>query len=123
MMSEQELYNNAVQLLRQLIETSSFSKAEDKTAAIIKEHLQKQGIPVELIGNNVIAKNKYFDVTKPTVLLNSHHDTVKPNPNYTLNPFEAIEKDGKLYGLGSNDAGGCLVALIASFIYFLINKI
>lgn len=51
-------------------------------------------------------------------LLNSHHDTVKPNPGYTRDPFAATEESGKLYGLGSNDAGGCLVALIATFLYF-----
>ncbi len=62
--------------------------------------------------------NKYFDENKITLLLNSHHDTVKPNKGYTLNPFEAIEKDAKLYGLGSNDAGGPLVSLLAAFIYF-----
>jgi acetylornithine deacetylase len=50
--------------------------------------------------------------------LNSHHDTVKPNAGYTLDPFSPIEKDGKLYGLGSNDAGGALTSLIATFLYF-----
>ena len=62
--------------------------------------------------------NKYFDEKKLTILLNSHHDTVKPNKGYTNDPFKAIEKDGKLYGLGSNDAGGPLVSLIATFLYF-----
>jgi acetylornithine deacetylase/succinyl-diaminopimelate desuccinylase-like protein len=68
--------------------------------------------------NNVWAKNKYFDDSKPNLLLNSHHDTVKPNKAYTLNPFLPIEDDGKLFGLGSNDAGGCLVALLAVFLHF-----
>lgn len=113
-----ELYNNAVSLLKQLICTPSFSKEEEKTAAIIKAHLESFGIAAEQSGNNILAKNKHFDASKPTVLLNSHHDTVKPNPNYTLGPFEPIEKDGKLFGLGSNDAGGCLVSLIATFIHF-----
>ncbi|MFT4092902.1 MAG: M20 family metallo-hydrolase [Niabella sp.] len=115
---EKELYNNAVSLLKQLVSTPSFSKEEDKTAAIIKAYLESFGITAEQSGNNIIAKNKHFDASKPTVLLNSHHDTVKPNPNYTLDPFEPIEKDGKLFGLGSNDAGGCLVSLIAAFIHF-----
>jgi acetylornithine deacetylase len=68
--------------------------------------------------NNVWAFNQYFDRSKPTLLLNSHHDTVKPNKGYTLDPFSPIEKDGRLYGLGSNDAGGPLVALIACFLFF-----
>lgn len=117
-MNEQELYNGALRLLKQLIQTPSFSKEEDQTAAHIKTHLLQYGIIAEQSGNNIIAKNKYFDTAKPTVLLNSHHDTVKPNPNYTLDPFEPLEKDGKLFGLGSNDAGGCLVSLIATFIHF-----
>ncbi len=117
-MNEQTLYSSAVALLKQLIQTSSFSKEEQDTAKHIKQHLLLSGIVSEQLGNNIIAKNKFFDPAKPTVLLNSHHDTVKPNPNYTLDPFDPIEKDGKLFGLGSNDAGGCLVSLIAAFIYF-----
>jgi acetylornithine deacetylase len=66
----------------------------------------------------VWAVNKHFDESKPTLLLNSHHDTVKPNSLYTKDPFTPILEDGKLYGLGSNDAGGCLVSLIATFLYF-----
>ncbi|MEN8745771.1 MAG: M20/M25/M40 family metallo-hydrolase, partial [Polaribacter sp.] len=62
------------------------------------------------------------DESKPTLLLNSHHDTVKPNTAYTKDPFKAIVEDGKLYGLGSNDAGGCLVSLIATFTHFYAQK-
>jgi acetylornithine deacetylase len=58
------------------------------------------------------------DPSKPTILLNSHHDTVRPAKGYTLDPFEPQEKEGKLFGLGSNDAGGALVSLIATFLHF-----
>jgi acetylornithine deacetylase len=68
--------------------------------------------------NNIWARNLFFDESKPTLLLNSHHDTVKPNPGYTKNPFSAITENDKLFGLGSNDAGGALVALISAFLYF-----
>lgn len=68
--------------------------------------------------NNIYAFNKHFDERKPTLLLNSHHDTVKPNSAYTKDPFDAHIEDGKLYGLGSNDAGGCLVSLLATFVHF-----
>lgn len=115
---EKELYHHAVSLLEQLIRTPSFSTEEDQTAAIIKTHLESFGIAVTQSGNNIIARNKYFDASKPTILLNSHHDTVKPNPNYTLDPFDPIKKNEKLFGLGSNDAGGCLVSLISAFIHF-----
>lgn len=113
-----KLKQDAIKLLKQLIETPSFSKEEDKTADIINSFFQERNIPTQRKMNNIWAFNQYFDKAKPTILLNSHHDTVKPNTGYTLNPFSATEKDGKLFGLGSNDAGGCLVSLIATFVYF-----
>lgn len=113
-----QLYESAVGLLKQLIATPSFSKEEGETAAIIGNFLQSNQIPFNRHLNNIWAVNKYFDESKPTILLNSHHDTVKPNKGYTVDPFSPIEQDGKLYGLGSNDAGGCLVSLIACFLHF-----
>ncbi|MFT4833644.1 MAG: acetylornithine deacetylase [Marinoscillum sp.] len=113
-----QLHQEAVKLLSTLIETPSFSKEEDKTADIIQQYFTTQGIETERSGNNVWVKNQYYDSTKETILLNSHHDTVKPNAGYTNYPFEAIEKDEKLFGLGSNDAGASLVSLIMTFLYF-----
>lgn len=114
----ENLKQKAVDLLQKLIAIPSFSKEEDKTAAAIADFLSAHGIPVNRSGNNVWAVNKHFDKSKATLLLNSHHDTVKPNPGYTRDPFKAEIIDGKLYGLGSNDAGGSLVSLIAAFVYF-----
>ncbi|MES2882127.1 MAG: M20 family metallo-hydrolase [Bacteroidota bacterium] len=108
----------AIDLLKQLIQIPSFSKEEWETASVLTKLLFDKNILVTRAGNNVIARNKFFDEHKPTILLNSHHDTVKPNPGYTRNPFEAVVEDGKLFGLGSNDAGGCLVSLMATFLYF-----
>jgi acetylornithine deacetylase len=118
MTTTENLFNNAVKLLQQLIATPSFSKEEDKTADIIAGFLQEHGIKPERKLNNLWARNKCFDPNKPTILLNSHHDTVKPNSGYTRDPFEAKIENGKLFGLGSNDAGGCLVSLISVFVYF-----
>lgn len=112
------LNEDAVSLLKSLIATPSFSKEEDKTADILCHFFAEKGIPHFRVGNNVYAFNTFFDESKPTILLNSHHDTVKPNKDYTLDPFLPLEKDGKLYGLGSNDAGGCLVSLAATFLYY-----
>lgn len=111
-------FDEALTLLRQLIATPSFSKEEFKTAELIASFLDHHGVLVNRSGNNVWASNKYIDTSKPTILLNSHHDTVTPNPGYTRNPFNAEVSDGKLFGLGSNDAGGALVALIAAFLHF-----
>lgn len=105
-------------MLQQLIQLPSFSREEDKTADVIAAFLTSHGVSINRKLNNVWAFNKYFDHHKPTILLNSHHDTVKPNSGYKRDPFVAQVKDGKLYGLGSNDAGGCLVSLINVFLYF-----
>jgi acetylornithine deacetylase len=113
-----DLQVQATDLLRQLIATPSFSKEEDNTAALIESWLTQQHVQSRRLQNNVWAKNLYFDAAKPTILLNSHHDTVKPNKAYTLDPFNPLQMDGKLFGLGSNDAGGALVSLIAAFVYF-----
>lgn len=114
----QKLTTDAIALLKNLIEIPSFSSEEDKTAELIEQWFQRFNIDYKRTVNNVWALNKHFDDSKPTLLLNSHHDTVKPNSAYTKDPFKAIVEDSKLYGLGSNDAGGCLVSLIATFTYF-----
>ncbi len=118
MFTTAQLYDLSLDLLRQLITTPSFSKEEDKTAAILENFFKKHSIATQRAGNNVWAMNQYFDSTKPTILLNSHHDTGKPNSAYTRDPFMPLIEDGKLYGLGSNDAGGPLVSLIATFLHF-----
>lgn len=112
------LKQEAIALLRHLITLPSFSKDEWQTASEITKFLSGKGVQVTRVGNNVLALNKFFDSSKPTILLNSHHDTVRPNSNYTRDPFDGKIEDGKLYGLGSNDAGGCLVALMMTFLHY-----
>ncbi len=112
------LQEEAINLLKKLIATPSFSKEEQNTADIIDRFLESKGVRTKTHLNNIWAQNAFYDPAKPTLLLNSHHDTVKPNKGYTLDPFTPIEKDGKLFGLGGNDAGGCLVSLIAVFLYY-----
>lgn len=116
------LQKDSLELLKQLISIQSFSKEEDKTADLIEQFLQDRQIKTHRKLNNIWAYNQYFDASKPTLLLNSHHDTVKPNSGYTRDPYAPDIEDGKLYGLGSNDAGGCLVSLIATFLYFNTQK-
>ncbi len=114
----EKLKSESIVLLQKLIAIPSFSREEDQTAAAIFDFLSAHGIQATRSGNNVWAKNRHFDEARPTLLLNSHHDTVKPNPGYTRDPFRPEIIDGKLYGLGSNDAGGPLVSLIAAFVYY-----
>lgn len=112
------LFHDSLDLLKQLIAISSFSKEEEGTASLIENFFQSKQIAVNRYLNNIWVKNLHFDEAKPTLLLNSHHDTVKPNKAYTIDPFQPVEKDGKLFGLGSNDAGGSLVALLAVFLHY-----
>ena len=108
----------ALSLLKKMISIPSFSKEEREVANVIQDFLRQNGIEALRVMNNIYARNKGFDKNKKTILLNSHHDTVKPAAGYTSDPFTPIEQDGKIIGLGSNDAGASLVSLIASFIYF-----
>ncbi len=117
-MDRKQLTEKALDLLKQLISIQSFSSEEDKTADAIEDWFKAFDIPFTREINNVFAVNKHFDESKPTLLLNSHHDTVKPNSAYTKNPLHPHIEDGKLYGLGSNDAGGALISLIATFTHF-----
>ena len=108
----------AIGFLKKLIATPSLSKKENETLLLFKLLFEEKQIAFETVKNNIWAKNINFDSTKPTVLLNSHHDTVKPNVSNTRDPFDAEIIEDKLFGLGSNDAGGPLVALLATFLHF-----
>ena len=105
----------AIALLQRLIITPSLSGNESDTADILAAELASRGVVVRRHHNNIWALSEGFDANKPTLMLNSHQDTVKPSQNYTRDPFEATIEEGKLYGLGSNDAGASLVSLVVTF--------
>lgn len=113
-----KIYQESLQLLSKLISIASFSGEEMLTADAIESFLNLKGINTFRKHNNIWCYNKYMEQEKPTILLNSHHDTVKPNGQYTRDPFKPSIEDDKIFGLGSNDAGGSLVSLIATFLYF-----
>lgn len=117
-----KLFDDSLELLQALIHIPSISKEETRTASAIELFLKDRGIKTHRKNNNIWAYNKHYNAAKPTILLNSHHDTVKPNQGYVRDPFAADIEDGKLYGLGSNDAGGSLVSLIAAFLNFYEQK-
>lgn len=108
----------AIELLKDLISIQSFSGEEDLTAKRIERWFIEHNIPFFRDNNNVYAFNKFYKKGKSTLLLNSHHDTVKPNAAYTKDPFHPHIENGKLYGLGSNDAGASLVSLLSLFTYY-----
>lgn len=112
------LHTEALQLLQQLIAIPSFSREENGTADILERFFREREIPCTRFKHNLWARNRHWDDDKPVVLLNSHHDTVRPAAGWTRDPFLPTLEGDRLYGLGSNDAGGCLVSLIAAFRYF-----
>lgn len=113
----EQLSEQAIELLKTLIATKSYSSEEDKTAQILSNMLEEFGFVPQRKGNNIWAINQPFDKNKPTVMLNSHHDTVFVSSKWTKDPFTPTLEEGKLFGLGSNDAGGPLVSLMATFVY------
>lgn len=121
-MSIEILQHQALDLLKSLVRTPSFSRKEKGTADIIESFLSSKGIITRRVHQNIIAQSSQFDESKPTILLNSHHDTVKVVDGWTKSPFEAQVIDGKLFGLGANDAGASLVGLISTFLFFENRK-
>ena len=115
---QEETFEQAKNLLISLVETFSISRNESGTAELLCNFFKKHGIVAQRIENNVIVRSKNFDNNKPTILLNSHHDTVKPSDGWESDPFNAICDGVKIIGLGSNDAGASLVSLIFTFLHF-----
>ena len=110
-----EIYLN---LLQNLIKNYSPSGEEDQTAEIISDFLRIQDIPTERLYNNIVVTNKGFKKGLPLVVLNSHHDTVDIGNGWTKDPTGGEILDQRIYGRGSNDAGGALVGLIAAFCHY-----
>ena len=112
----------ALELLRSLIAIPSFSREEGGTADLLEAFLKNEGVAAQRLGNNVFARSAVWDPCRSVLLLNSNHDTVRPVAGWTKDPFSPELKDGLLYGLGSNDAGGSLVALLLVFVLFYREK-
>ncbi len=111
----EELTSEAVRLLKALIKTPSVSREEEEAANVLQEFIEESGVLANRKGNNVWCVSPMFDLHRPTILLNSHIDTVKPVAGWMKRPFEPTEINGKLYGLGSNDAGASVVSLFQVF--------
>lgn len=112
-----------IELLQKLIRLFSPSGSEDKTADTIADFFTKKNIPFERFHNNIIAKNKFYNEELPLLILNSHHDTVQIGGGWQQDPLGGEVLNGRLYGRGSNDAGGALVGLIAAFCHFYEKEI
>lgn len=106
----------AVELLKSLIRIPSISREENEAADFFQQYVEAKGIETGRKGNNIWCLSPMFNTTRPTILLNSHIDTVKPVSGWQKDPFSPVEINGKIYGLGSNDAGGSVVSLLHVFL-------
>ncbi len=112
--------NDAIALLQQLIAISSISKEEKNAADFLERFIEINGYAVSRKKNNVWSIGPGFDPLRPTILLNSHIDTVKPVGGWTVDPLSPVIENGKLFGLGSNDAGASLVSLL--YVFFQLSQ-
>lgn len=110
--------SEAVALLRKLVSLQSFSGEEHLRAEYLTNYLSERGVETERIANNIIVKQSHFDTSKPTFMLNSHIDTVRPASGYTFDPFNPPLSETHIYGLGSNDAGASVVSMLQTFLHF-----
>ena len=109
--------SEAITLLSSLVSIPSVSREEEQVADFLQNYMERSGIMTGRSGNNIWCISPMFDTKKPTILLNSHIDTVKPVNGWRKQPFTAKMEDGKLYGLGSNDAGASVVSLFEVYRY------
>lgn len=108
---------DAIALLKKMIAIPSFSGQEEGVADLMVETLAEEGYVACRKGNNVWVRSKDWSDTKPTILLDAHIDTVKPNGKWETDPFTPVVREGKLYGLGSNDTGGSVVSMLSAFLH------
>ncbi|KAA6326720.1 Acetylornithine deacetylase [termite gut metagenome] len=107
----------SIEVLNALIRIPSFSREEAAAADFLQNHIEIQGMTTGRKGNNIWCLSPMFDLQKPTILLNSHIDTIKPASGWKRDPFTPSQEEGKIYGLGSNDAGGSVVSLLHVFLH------
>ena len=107
--------DDAIELLKQLIATPSVSRDEEAAADVMETFMDRWGLPHGREGNNLWVGCPDWNDQRPTIMLNAHIDTVKPVASWTGDPFKPLIEDGRLYGLGSNDCGGGLVALLQAY--------
>lgn len=112
----EKAYDEAIGLLKSLIAIQSYSKEETLASDFLCGFFESHQMAVQRFGNNIVVKSNNWDESKPTLLLNSHVDTVRPSKKWSIDPFSPLLRGDKLYGLGSNDAGGPLVSLIMTFL-------
>lgn len=108
--------SQAIDFLKRLIATPSISRDEAAAADLVQAEFECWGFQPQRKGNNVWAQAWPYDKAKPTILLDAHIDTVKPNAAWVRDPFMPSVEGDRLYGLGSNDTGASVVTMFATFV-------
>ena len=106
----------AVELLKQMIAIPSHSRDEKGVADMLQNYVEQLGYKVNRCVHNLWIQSSFWSNEKPTLLLDGHIDTVKPADGWLTDPYTPVEQDGKMIGLGSNDTGGSVVSLLATFL-------
>ena len=119
-MNVNNYFSDAVDLLKKFISIPSVSGEENRLADFLEITLKEKKYFPKRKGNNIWLMSPDWNDNKPTILLNSHIDTVKPVTGWTKDPFQPLEENGKLYGLGSNDAGASVVSLLQ--VFFILSQ-
>lgn len=114
---------DAVSMLRKLVSIPAYSTHEILRSDFISKYLYNKGVVHSRIKNNIVAYSKYFDPSKPTLMLNSHIDTVRESDSYTFDPFNPPYSESVIFGLGSNDAGASLVSAIHAFLFYYEKRL
>ncbi|PWE01193.1 M20 family metallo-hydrolase [Marinilabilia rubra] len=114
-MNQHSYISDSIELLKSMIDIQSFSREEKDVADFIEQFLKIRGLSPRRKGNNIWVISKHYSQDKPTVLLNSHIDTVRPSSGWTYSPTRSTIESDRIYGLGSNDAGASVVSLLALF--------
>ena len=115
-----EYKQEATVLLKNMISIPSFSKEEKTVADFLERYIELQGYAVSRKDNNIWLMSPGFDPSRPTLLLCSHIDTVRPVAGWTHDPLRPLVDNGKVYGVGSNDAGASVVTLLQ--VFFILSQ-
>ena len=116
MITDLNISEAAIALLKQMIATPSVSRDEKAVADILESYMRQVfASEVHRSGNNLWSVAPQYDANRQTLLLNAHIDTVKPVESWTHDPFTPTEEDGRIFGLGANDDGASLIALLHVF--------
>lgn len=121
-------FEEYVKLLAGMVAIPSFSRYEAAVCDYMEQWMLSHEVdtygdqyPLRRVGHNLILEQKGRGDGRPVLLLNGHIDTVKPAASYTRDPFAPTVEDDVMWGLGTNDDGGSVVSLLATYLR-LIEK-